>query len=971
MVQSTRHASSWPVGPGEMAECIRRHDWAATALGPIAGWPPHLRTALDICLASPIPTAILWGDERLQLYNDAYRPIARERHPAILGRPVLENWPDARELIRPMLDRVFASGEPTLAESWPVLLDSPAGVPDERFFTFSFSAIRDRYGVVVGALHTAIESTAQVRAGQRLRELMNDTGLGANFHALFQSAPVPLLLLAPPSFHVVAANAASLRALGEPRETLVGRPVYEVFARWPNRRPIEAQLRASLERVLANRIPDTLPMVAQEGSPGQRWWSVINTPMLDPRGEVALVIHRAEDVTELVRLRSATEAKAQLDCEQRALMERLCGAATAFTDGRTDDGGVAKRQSRLIAGMLDSITDYVYAIDREHRFAYANRAMRRLLGTAHDPIGKTFSELGYPQALVQRLDSHIRLVFETGEAVDDELSLTSPTGTRAYYQFVWSPVRGEDGRVERVVGVSRDTSERRRMEERLRQGEARQSFLLQLGDRIRGLDDAARLMARVTAMVGRHLRVGRCGYGEVTDCGQFFVVERDWTDGAMPSLAGRVALADFGETVVAQYRAGQTVVLDDTLEDARTRGAAKAYAGAGHLRAGVSVPLIKGGRFVAAFYVHQSQPRRWRDEEVALLGEVAERTWAAVARARAERALRESERRYRALFDAIDEGFCLVEKVDTAPGLPSDYRYLVTNPAFAKHTGIEGVVGRTMREVFPDAAASWYDTFDSIIGSGEAFRFEHGLITHGRVFDVYTCRLDDGTRRRVAVIFNDITERKRHEQHQRLLLNELNHRVKNTLVTVQSMAMQSFRPGTEPEQARQQFEGRLMALSRAHDILTRESWGGAPLEGIVQEAIAPYRDQHHDRLHAAGPQVWLPPRHALAFAMVLHELGTNAVKYGALSNADGRIEISWTANGSLRLRWTESGGPAVVPPARRGFGSRLIERGLRHEIGGRVALEFAPGGVVCTIETPLGDSGAVANMAWAEGTNAA
>jgi PAS domain S-box-containing protein len=509
------------------------------------------------------------------------------------------------------------------------------------------------------------------------------------------------------------------------------------------------------------------------------------------------------------------------------------------------------------------------------------------------------------------------------------------------------------------------------MEERLRQGEARQSFLLQLGDRIRGLNDAARLMAAVSEMVGRHLRVGRCGYGEVTDCGQFFHVERDWTDGAMPSLAGRVALADFGEAVVAQYRVGQTVVLDDTLDDARTRGSARAYAGVGHLRAGVGVPLIKGGRFVAAFYVHQSRPRRWRDEEVALLGEVAERTWAAVARARAERALRESERRYRALFDAIDEGFCLVEKVDTAPGQASDYRYLVTNPAFAKHTGIGGVVGRTMREVFPDAAASWYDTFDSIIGSGEAFRFEHGLVTHGRVFDVYACRLDDGTRRRVAVIFNDITERKRHEQHQRLLLNELNHRVKNTLVTVQSMAMQSFRPGCDPEQARQQFEGRLMALSRAHDILTRESWGGAPLESIVQEAIAPYRDQHLDRLHADGPHVWLPPRHALAFAMVLHELGTNAVKYGALSGADGRVEIGWTANGSLRLRWAESGGPPVVPPARRGFGSRLIERGLRHEIGGRVTLQFAPGGVVCTIETPLGGPGAVDTMAWAEGNDVA
>jgi PAS domain S-box-containing protein len=939
-----------------MAECIRRHDWSTTALGPIAGWPPHLRTAIDICLASPTPTAVLWGEQHLQLYNDAYRAMAQDRHPAMLGRPLREGWPGAADLLGPMLDRVRTSGEPTRAEDWPVRLVDPAGLPVERLFTVTFSAIRDRYGMVAGVWHTAIENTTRQHAERRLRELMKDAGLGSDFRALFQAAPAPLLLLAPPDFVVVAANDALLRARAGSHQSLLGRSVFELFAHSPDHLALDGQLRASLERVLARRVPDTVPAAMLDGpgeGHGRRWWTIINSPVLDPQGEVALIIHRAEDVTELLQLRNATEAQAQLNREHQALMARLhdAGAATNAT-------AIAPRPPDAAAAVLDAISDHVYAFDATHRLTFVNRAMRQLLGlSTDDPLGKTLDQLGYPSGLARRLDRHLDRIFDTGEAIEDEISFTSPGGVRAYFQFVWSPVRDSEGRITQVVGVSRDTSERRRMEERLRLAEARQSFLLQLDDRVRGLDDAARVIATVSDMVGRHLGVGRCGYGEVTRCGQYFQVERDWSDGVMPSLAGQARLADFGTGVLAQYRSGQTVVIDDTLEDARTRGAEQAYADTGHTRAGIGVPLFKGGRFVAAFYVHQTRPRRWRDEEVALVGEVAERTWAAVARARAERALRESERRYRALFDAIDEGFCLLEKIDTAPAEPSDYRYLVTNPAFVTHTGVGDVVGRSMREVFPELSRFWYDTFDSVIGTGESFRFEHGLVTHGRVFDVYAGRLDDGTRRRVAVIFNDITERKRHEEHQRLLLNELNHRVKNTLATVQSMAMQSFRAGTEPEEARRQFEGRLMALSRAHDILTRESWGGAALEDIVQEAVAPYRDHHRDRLHAQGPAVWLPPRHALAFAMALHELCTNAVKYGALSGPEGEVAIEWgMQGGSLRLHWAESGGPVVRPPARRGFGSRLIERGLRHEINGHVELAFAPGGVTCTIEAPLDEA---------------
>jgi PAS domain S-box-containing protein len=480
-----------------MAECIRRFDWAATALGPIAGWPPHLRTAVDICLASPLPIAILWGEQRLQLYNDAYRAIARQRHPAILGRPVLENWAEARELIGPMLDRVFAHGEPSEAENCPILLKNGSGASVERFFTLTFSAIRDRYGRMTGAFHTAVETTSRLSAEHRLRDVMGEAGLSAGFRALFQAAPAPLLMLAPPDFRVVAANDAMLRASGQSSESLLGRPGFDLLASWPNRAEVEEQLRLSLGRVLLHRVPDALPMVVQRRRSGQRsprFWTIMNTPVMDPHGQVALVLHRCEDVTELVRLRSASEAQAQLDRDQQALLARLRDAGAAGHEGS------APRLSRLFTAMLDSIPDYIYAFDREHRFAYANRAMHQLFGAADNPVGKTFQELGYPPALAERLDGHLRHIFETGETVEDEVFFTGPTGPRAYFQFVWGPVRGDSGRIEQVVGVSRDTSERRRMEERLRLGEARQSFLLQLGDRIRGLTDAAQITSTVSEM---------------------------------------------------------------------------------------------------------------------------------------------------------------------------------------------------------------------------------------------------------------------------------------------------------------------------------------------------------------------------------------------------------------------------------------------------------------------------------------
>ncbi len=204
----------------------------------------------------------------------------------------------------------------------------------------------------------------------------------------------------------------------------------------------------------------------------------------------------------------------------------------------------------------------------------------------------------------------------------------------------------------------------------------------------------------------------------------------------------------------------------------------------------------------------------------------------------------------------------------------------------------------------------------------------------------------------------DIDQEKRAAEHQRLLINELNHRVKNTLATVQSISAQTLRNAATTEEARDAVETRLLALSRAHDILTRENWEGASLNEVVAQAVEPFRTEGDNRLHVAGPDVRLPPRMALALAMALQELATNAVKYGALSNTKGAVHINWTVtNGAvaprLCLRWAETDGPRVKAPQRRGFGSRLIERSLALDLDGKVEIEFAPQGVVCVVDAPL------------------
>jgi two-component sensor histidine kinase len=199
----------------------------------------------------------------------------------------------------------------------------------------------------------------------------------------------------------------------------------------------------------------------------------------------------------------------------------------------------------------------------------------------------------------------------------------------------------------------------------------------------------------------------------------------------------------------------------------------------------------------------------------------------------------------------------------------------------------------------------------------------------------------------------DAEQREAADKLQKLILEELHHRIKNTLATVSAIASQSLRTATSLEHGQQAIESRLLALGRAHDLLLQARWASASLAHIMQGATEPYDSQGAGKFSIKGPDFQISSGAVIALAMTLNELCTNTTKFGALSVPSGQIEIAWTIeNDRLRLTWTEQDGPPVHAPARRSFGTRLIET-LGKQLSGDVSLAYAPAGFVYTLDVPL------------------
>jgi PAS domain S-box-containing protein len=593
----------------------------------------------------------------------------------------------------------------------------------------------------------------------------------------------------------------------------------------------------------------------------------------------------------------------------------------------------SERQRRLYETVLNNTPDLAYVFDLDHRFTYANHALLTMWGRSwEDSIGKTCLEIGYEPWHAAMHDREIDQVAATGQPIRGEVAFDGTNGRRQY-DYIFVPVFGADGEVEAVAGTTRDITDRLQAEARLRANEERQSFLVTLADTMRPLSDPVAVQAAASRVLGERLGAHRVAYFEVRDGA--FVVERDYAAGVR-SLSGSYPISSFGPQLLEDYRAGRTAVEADVHAlDGLTPQERAAFAGI-DARAYVGVPLIKNGRFVAGLAVHSAQPRAWSPTEVAIVEDTAERTWAALERVQAEAALRESEERFRTLFSTMVEGFCVVAMEFDAAGRAVDYRIELMNPAFETHTGMRGLVGKSIRQAIPELEEFWFETYGRVATTGEPVSFVHQASPMGgRWFDVSAFRLGGQGSHRVAILFNDITARKQSEAERERLLHQLRdqdrrkdeflatlaHELRNPLAPLRNGLQVIQLAGADGmvEKARAMMERQLVQMTRLVDDLldaSRVTTGKLELRperldvrtviDAALETSRPLIEQEGHQLSVTVPDVRCAVvGDPVRLAQVVSNLLTNSAKY---TNRGGHIRLSaWQDDGWAVISVADNG----------------------------------------------------------------
>jgi PAS domain S-box-containing protein len=494
-------------------------------------------------------------------------------------------------------------------------------------------------------------------------------------------------------------------------------------------------------------------------------------------------------------------------------------------------------------------------------------------------------------------------------------------------------------------------------EDKLHQNAHRLEFLDQLGRETAESADAGEILNTTTRMLGRHLDVAVCAYADMDEDGDGFTIRGNWSKPGHPSIVGHYSLAAFGKRAVRDLNAGAPLILNDNRAELPADEAAT-FLDLG-LAATICMPLVKRGKLIALMAVHDHSPRTWTDADLATVTEVTQRSWAHIERVRLMEDLRASEARYRG---AAITGRIASWETD-----------MVTRTRIWTEEGMalfgldlpngRGIVGgendEFHRSLHPDdkhKMEEFHRTADQI----DTYPCEYRIVRpdgtmlwvsgRGRVVR----RGSDGRAQMVANMVADITERKQAEEHVKLLMREVSHRSKNLLAVVQAIASQTIRTSETLDAFGKRFIQRLQGLAASQDLLVQENWRGVRIGDLAREQLVPFAEAGGPRLTLTGSTLMLTGEAAQAIGLALHELATNATKYGAWMTPLGHVSLTWDvgSDGALHLKWIERGGPRVEAPIRKGFGQVVIENMVAISVDGSVDMRFEPDGLTWKLSIP-------------------
>ena len=426
-------------------------------------------------------------------------------------------------------------------------------------------------------------------------------------------------------------------------------------------------------------------------------------------------------------------------------VEIVAGCTRDVTDRKA-----AEKAIRFQAHLLDTVEQAVIATDLGGTIIYWNRFAEDLYGwKSAEAVGRNVVDLITPEAMTGHADE-ILSRLRNRESWLGEFEVRRSNGTTFPAQVFNSPII-DDGDLIGIVGVSSDISTRKKREADL-------AFVADINEGLTAVDGIDEIMQTAGANIGAYLNLSVCAFIEIDEAADAAVVTHAWQLESSPDFRGSHRLSQYmTEEFQKAGRAGELFIVNDTQTDPRTDKAAFA---AFDVRSFLSVPIVDNGQWCFEFIVYHTTAHEWSADEIELIPELTNSIWRRLQRAKTDESLRNSEERYRTLFESIDEGYCIIEVLFDDGGKAFDYRFIEVNPSFEKQSGIVAPIDKTILEIAPDIEPYWYESFGKIALTGDPARFEHRANALNRWFDVYACRFGKPENNQVAILFNDITDRK-------------------------------------------------------------------------------------------------------------------------------------------------------------------------------------------------------------------